>query len=149
MNGHEANGSICQYELEPYIFPKLIDNELGPEEFPSIPTNYTYILNGSTDENFKRWINFVLRDDSQGVPLTQVILHYYCTGPPPELQLSDESNLATPPKTPSCGKDATRQRLSFDYNYAVKRILLSVKHKGGQFYLSEVHFLIKPVSGKP
>ena len=152
MNGHETNGSVCRTSTTPLLLlPKLIDTEQGPEKFPSTPTNFTYILTGNTTGDFEKWIDFEFEHSTVEIPLTHVTLYYYCTGAPPELQLSDGSNMTAPdpPETPSCGTNATRQRLSFDYNHNTKQVLLSVKRNGGQFYLSEVQFIPKPVSGKP
>ena len=153
VNGHETNGSVCWSDFTPFIFPKLTDFEIGPEEFPSTHIEFTYILNGSTAGDFERWIDFTLTEHLQvsGVPLAQVTLHYYCTGPPPELQLSDGSNMTPPdpPKIPSCGENATRQRLSFDYNHNTNHVLIFVKRNGGQFYLSEVQFILMSIPGKP
>ena len=147
VNGHETSGPVlCQRTS--LTCPKLIDAKLGPEKLPSTPTEFAYILNGTNTEGFEKWIDFTLTEDLQEIPLTHVILHYYCTRPSPRLQLSDGSNMTTPSKTALCGKKTRRQCLFFSYNHTTSHVLLNVKRNGGQFYLSEVQFAIKPTKSK-
>ena len=72
--------------------------------------------------------------------MLQVILHYYCTGHPPDLKFNDGSN-----SIPSCGNTTctTRQKMSFNAistTSNMNEVNLHVRCNGGHFYLTEVQF---------
>ena len=119
--------------------PKLYDTELGPDNgLPSPTTDVAYTLGGSSPTGqFETWIRFQF---VSRVSLSHVTLHYYCTGTPPQLQLVDASDMATSTMTPSCGDTAQRHSLTFSIIQLVTVLVLSVKRKGGNFYLTEVQF---------
>ena len=137
---HELNSPwpvICKRVLDHVNLPKLTDNDIGPEnELPCPATDVAYILSSTTSGE---WIKFIFPGP---VPLTHVTLYYYCTGTPPQLQLSEDL-MATPPKTALCGDHIRRQCLSFkSVTNETSNVVLRVKRNGDQFYLTEVEFVL-------
>ena len=138
MNRTELNNPVLCQRIGSN-FPKLYDFEKGPENGLSSPaTDVAYILNDTTPGTSERWIKF---NFLRPLPLTHVTLYYYCTGTPPQLQLS-EDQLMTSPKTPLCGDAVRQQCLSFEIGHATSNVVLHVKRNGGQFYLTEVDFVL-------
>ena len=102
-------------------------------------TLHVYILNSTSNSgSYVRWIEFHYVNQ---VTITCVVLHYYCSGNPPQIQVGD---LAGSPDSfmpiPHHSTATQRQNISFDACYKTKHINLHVKDYGGQFYLSEVYF---------
>lgn len=142
------NPVLCQYQ---YGSAKLLDFEVGsPSRLPSPATDVAYILSGTSPTGLpERWIEFVF-----GSPvtlyITHILFHYYCTGTPPQLLLTEEFNVCRPGIQLLCGGATYRRALSIDVdiNHSSTNISLFVKRNGGQFYLYEVEFIQRDETGE-
>lgn len=114
------------------------------------PENGAYMLNGTSQMQVaERWIEFEFIFLHRLI-LTHVTLHYYCTGSPPEFQLTDQSNVVTPcePVTPSCSESVLLQHLNISFYRDSTNVSLVVRRNGGLFGLTEMDFIFMSPRGK-
>ena len=138
-NRSQAQSVTCFTRQATGATPKLNDTDLGPVNgLPTTPTDVAYILNSSVGYEMQIEYEFV-----SNVSLSQVTLHYYCTGTPPQLWLRDDSGGETSRETPSYA-GTERRCLTFNITTSTLNMTLWMRHGGGQFYLTEVEFFKRP-----
>ena len=121
--------------------PKLNDSILGPEcSVPSPPTKIAYeLVLAGQGETSAKYIEFMF---DMFLKLSNVTVHYYCSGSPRQLHVDTGRGQVTAPYDLSCGNLSQRQSLHITLDGISEKVVnLNARLMAfgeGHLYLTEV-----------